>query len=272
VFKNYHPRIPIYFATTVEPTSMQDVQGHLLQKGLALLVVGQEIPQGQELDGPASEDIFFHRLRLKSTLDPRVVRDDNVVGLLGTYAKTFLDIAQYAARNGDTASCIKASDEVVRLGLDPERQAQVLFLTSKNLADVGAAEKAQFYLDSAGKLVKPDRSNRGAVAFTQATIYSAEGKYAAAESIYLSLVTVAPELYWKLSELYRTGFKDNARAEAALESWYAKVSPDWPNTARYIDGLLTQFGDRARARQVLDGWMRKNPRDSAPAAALRRTI
>ena len=272
VFKNYHPRIPIYFATTVEPSSMEDAKGHLLQKGLALLVVGQEIPEGQELDGPATMDIFFNRLRLKSTLDPRVVKDENAVGLLGTYAKTFLDIAQYAARNNDTASCIKASDEVVRLGLDPERQIQVLFLTSKNLADVGVVGKAQLYLDSASKMVKQERSTRGAITWTQAAIDRAAGKYAAAESLYLTLIPVAPELYWDLSEMYRTGLKDNARAEAALESWYGKVAQDWPNTARYIDALLSRFGDRTRARQVLDAWMKKNPKDSAEAAALRRTI
>ncbi|MCX6840809.1 MAG: DUF2723 domain-containing protein [candidate division WOR-3 bacterium] len=272
VFRNYHPRIPTYFATTVEPSSMEDAKGHLLQKGLALLVVGQEIPEGQELDGPASEEIFFHRLRLKSTLDPRVVKDENAVGLLGTYAKTFLDIAQYAARNNDTASCVKASDEVVRLGLDPERRIQVLFLTSKNLADVGVVGKAQLYLDSASKIVKQDRSTRGAITWTQAAIYRAAGKYAAAESLYLTLIPVAPELYWELSEMYRTGLKDNARAEAALESWYGKVAQDWPNTVRYIDALLSRFGDKARARQVLDAWAKKNPKDSAEAAALRRTI
>ncbi len=272
VFKDYHPRIPIYFATTVEPSNMEDVKGHLLQKGLALLVVGREIPPGQELDGPATTDIFFHRLKLKSTLDPRVVKDDNAVGLLGTYAKAYLDIAQYAARNGDTASCIRASDEVVRLGLDQERQAQVLFLTSKNLADVGVVDKAQLYLDSASKMVKQERSTRGAVTWTQAAIYRAAGKFAAAESLYLTLVPIAPELYWDLSEMYRTGLKDNAKAEAALESWYARVVPDWPNTARYIDALLTRFNDRPRARLVLDAWMKKNPKDTAEAAALRRTI
>ena len=272
VFKNYHPRIPIYFATTVEPSNMEDVKGHLLQKGLALLVVGQEIPPGKELDGPATADIFFHRIKLTSTLDPRVVKDDNAIGLLGTYAKAFLDLAQYAAGVGDTASCIKASDEVVRLGMDRERQTQVLFLTSKNLADVGVVDKAQLYLDSASNMVKQDRSTRGAIAWTQASIYRAAGKYAAAESIYMSLVPIAPELYWDLSEMYRTGLKDNAKAEAALETWYGKVAQDWPSTARYIDALLTRFGDRARARLVLDAWMKKNPKDTAEAAALRRTI
>jgi hypothetical protein len=272
VFKDYHPRIPIYFAITVAPSSMEDAKGHLLQKGQVLLVVGQEIPPGQELDGPATTDIFLHRLKLNSTLDPRVVKDENEVGLLATYAKTFLDISQYAAGIGDTATCIKASDDAVRLDLDRDRKAQILFFTSKNLADVGAVDKAQIYLDSATRLVKPDASTRGATAWTQAAIYRAGGKYAAAESIYTYLVTIAPDLYWELSDLYRTGFKDNTRAEAALEQWYGKVEQNWPNTERYVEGLVTQFNDRARARQVLDAWIKKNPKSAAQAAALRGTI
>jgi hypothetical protein len=272
VFKNYQPRIPIYFAITVAPSSMEDAKGHLLQKGQVLLVVGQEIPPGQEFDGPATTDIFLHRLKLNSTLDPRVVKDENEVGLLATYAKTFLDLAQYAAGIGDTATCIKASDAAARLGLDRERKAQILFFTSKNLAEVGAIDKAQICLDSAAKLVTPDASTRGAIAWTQAAIYRAGGKYASAESLYLQLVTIAPDLYWELSDLYRTGFKDNARAEAALESWYNGVGQDWPNTSRYVEGLVTRFNDRARARQVLEAWKKKNPNDSAEAVALSRTI
>jgi tetratricopeptide (TPR) repeat protein len=271
VFRDYRPRNPIYFAITVDPASMEDVKGHLLQKGQVYLVVGQDVPPGQEFDGPATTDIFLHRLKLKSTLDPKVVKDENEVGLLATYAKTFLDLAQYAASIGDTATCIKASDDAVRLGLDPGRRAQVMFMTSKTLADVGEVDKAQSYLDSAAKMLNQDGSARAAVAWTQAVIDRAKGKYAAAESLYLTLVPIAPELYWELSDLYRTGFRDHTRAEAALETWYGKVTPDWPNTSRYIEGLVSRFGDRARARQVLDAWIKKNPKDSA-AATLRRTI
>jgi len=72
--------------------------------------------------------------------------------------------------------------------------------------------------------------------------------------------------------VYRTGLKDNVRAEAALESWYGKVPQDLPNAVRYTDALLARFGDRARARQVVDAWTKKNPRDSTGAALLRRTI
>jgi hypothetical protein len=272
VFKDYHPRIPIYFATTVDPSSMEDLKGHLIEKGLAFLVVGQEVPQGQEFDGPASTDIFLHRLRLNSTLDPRVVKDENEVGLIATYAKMFLDVAQYAAGIGDTATCLKASDNAVRLGLDPGRRPQIELMASKNLADAGVVDKAQIYLDSAATMLNKDGSARGAVAWAQAAIYRAAGKYAAAESLYLALAPIQPEVYWELSEMYRTGLKDNARAEAALDSWYGRVAQDWPNTARYVEGLLTRFGDRVRARQVLETWKKKNPRDSAEAGALLRTI
>ncbi|HTW93101.1 MAG TPA: DUF2723 domain-containing protein [bacterium] len=272
VFKNYRPRIPIYFATTVDPNSEQDVRGHLLQKGLANLVVADDIPQDQELDGPATMDIIFHRMRMNSTLDPHVVKDENTVGLMADYARAFLSAAQYAANVGDAQACKKVSDYAVRLGLDREHQAQVYYLTSKDLADVGVVDQAQAYLDSASKMLKMDRSTQAAFAWTQAEIYRAAGKYAAAESIYLPLVKIAPDLYWDLSELYRIGFKDNVRAEAALDSWYSKTTPDWPSTSRYIQALLGNFADRPRARQVLDAWLKKNPKDTSQASALRKTI
>jgi hypothetical protein len=72
--------------------------------------------------------------------------------------------------------------------------------------------------------------------------------------------------------LYRTAFKDRARAEAALESWYGMVPRNWENTVRYVDGLVSRFADRTRALQVLDTWTSKNPGDSAKAAAFRRTL
>jgi hypothetical protein len=272
VFKDYRPRIPIYFATTVEPSFEQDVQGHLLQKGLADLVVGPEVPQGQDVDVPASEEILFHRLRLKSTLDPHVVKDENTVGLLATYAKTFLDVAHYAAMAGDTAACIKASDYATALEVDPPRRIQIFLLTSRNLAEVGAISRAQACLDSAGEMGKTDRSIGPTIAWTQAEVDRAAGRYAAAESIYRRLLPIAPELYLELSDMYRTGLGDNVRAKAALDSWYGTTNQDWPNTSRYVGGLAGTFGDRARAREVLDAWMRRNPKDSAKASALRKTI
>jgi hypothetical protein len=272
VFRDYRPRIPVYFATTVSPEYMEDVKGHLLLKGLAELVVPQEVPPDRGLDGPASVDIFYHRLRLQSAMDPRVVKDDNTEGLLANYARVLLGIAQYAVGAGDTATCVKACDDAVRMGLDREGRSQVMFLASKSLADVGAADKAQAYLDSANKLVRQDASTRARTAWIEAGVLRARGDYDAAESLYLSTARVAPEPYWDLSELYRTAFKDRARAEAALESWYGMVPRNWENTVRYVDGLVSRFADRTRALQVLDTWTSKNPGDSAKAAAFRRTL
>jgi tetratricopeptide (TPR) repeat protein len=272
IFKDYRPRIPIYFATTVSTDNLEDVKGHLLEKCLVLLVVPQEMPPGQELDGPASLDILEHRLRLKSTLDPRVVKDENTQGLMGNYAKTFLDIAQYADRIADTSAVITTCDHAVRLGLDSERTAQVMFLSSKLLADVGATDKAQTFLDSANKLVKQDDRVRVQTSWVQAQILRSRGNYPAAETLYLANARIAPDLYWDLSDMYHFDLKDNARAESVLDTWYRMVPQNWGNTVRYVEGLRSTFADRQRALQVLDAWAAKNPRDSARVKAYRGAI
>jgi tetratricopeptide (TPR) repeat protein len=173
---------------------------------------------------------------------------------------------------GDTAACIRASDYATALEVDPPRRIQIFLYTSRSLAQVGAINRAQACLDSAARIGKDDPSIGPTITWTQAQVYRAAGRYAAAESAYRRLLPIAPELYLELSDMYRTGLGDNVRAEAALDSWYGTTSQDWPSTSHYVEQLVSAFGDRARARQTLNTWMRNNPLDSARASALRRTL
>jgi hypothetical protein len=267
VFTNdYKPRIPIYFATTVSPDNLKDVQGHLIQKALAKLVVPQEVPPGGELDGKTTIDIVFNKMHLSSSLDPKVAKDENTQGLLINYAVTFLDIAQYCDSTHDTANGLKACEDALRLDLGADKRAQLMYLVSHLLAKFGQSASARARIDSAIALSGRDAGKDPSVQFqrmwTEALIQRSEGSLDQSESTYQNLVRMAPELYWELYDLYRTGFNDRAKAAATLETWYKTVGPNWDNTRRLVRALSDQLRDRARASEVLDTWFRRNPKDS----------
>jgi hypothetical protein len=261
VFANYQPQMSVYFATTVSPENTKDVDGHLRQKGLAQLIVPEEVPTGQEFDGPATIDIVFNKLKFTSSLDPRVVKDDNTRGLLINYARTFLDVAQYCDRVHDTTHGVQASLWALQLGLDKEKRAQLMFLMSRLLANFGKPELAQRYVDSANTIIKQDPTTRVQTAWTQAAILKAQGNFAASESIYQNIVRMAPELYWDLIELYR-GTGEVAKAKTTLETWYRSVPQNWDNTLRLVDAMVQQLADRRGALAALDSYAFKNPKDS----------
>jgi hypothetical protein len=261
VFADYKPQMPIYFATTVSPENTKDVSGHLVQKGLAQLIVPEEVPVGQEFDGPATIDIVFNKLKFKSSLDPRVVKDENTRGLLINYARTFLDVAQYCDRERDTAHGVQSAIWALQLGLDDDKRAQLMFLMSRLLANFGKVDLAQTYLDSANAMVKQDPTIRVQTAWSQAAILRAQGNFAASESIYQNIVRMSPELYWDLIELYR-GTGEFAKAKTTLETWYKSVPQNWDNTRRLVDALVEQLADRNSARVALDSYGLKNPKDS----------
>jgi len=271
IFVNYKPQMPIYFATTVSPENTKDVDGHLLQKGLAQLIVPEVVPSGAEFDGPATIDIVFNRLRFTSSLDPRVVKDDNTRGLLINYARTFLDVAQYCDKVKDTVHGVQACKWAIQLGLDKDKRAQLMFLMSRLLANFGKPDLAQLYLDSANSMVKQDATTRVQTAWNQAAILRAQGNFAASESIYQSIVRMAPELYWDLYELYK-GTKDLAKAEMTLDNWYHAVPQNWDNTQRLLDAVVGELQDHKHALAVLDSYGMKNPKDSQKVRLARQNL
>jgi len=276
VFRNYQGQMPIYFATTVAPEYLQAVDGHLVQQGLAKLVVQDPQAYGGEMDGKTTFDLVRNKMKFNSTFDPHVAKDENTRGMLINYAVTFLDLAQYAAQVNDTADGIKVCDYALRLGMDPDKREQMMDLVSHTLAKFGQNERAQAVLDSANLLLGRDATKDPAAQFqtmwTQALILRNEGKLAQSESMYRALVRYQPEIYWELYDLYRLGFKDNDKAAATLETWYHSVSQNWDNLQRVTSAMVSQLNDKARANLMLDTWLKHNPRDTQRVRAIQSAL
>jgi hypothetical protein len=266
IFRDYKGETPIYFATTVSPDNLKDVEGHLVQKGLVKLVVQDPYREGGEFDGKATIDLVFNQMRMKSSLDRSVAKDENTRGLLINYAVTFLDLAQYCDSVRDTVHGLKACDYALTLDLEQEKRSQLMYLVSHMLAKFGAVERAEALVDSANLLSGRDPGKDPTIQFqtmwTQAIVLRAQGKLLQSESLYLNLVRMAPELHWELYDLHRTGFNDPARAAQTLESWYRTAQPNWENTRRVARAYANQLQDKARAGAFLDSWLQKNMRDS----------
>jgi tetratricopeptide (TPR) repeat protein len=291
VFKDYQGKTPIYFATTVSPDNLRDVQGHLLQKGLAKLVVGQYLPEGRDFDGPATIDLMFNKMNMKSSMDRAVTKDENTKGLLINYAVTFLDLAQYCDSVRDTVNGIRACESALRLDLESEKRAQLMYLLSHLLARFGQTASAAARTDSANVLMgadtslnataKPkadqeqqrrDMTARFQTLWTQANILRAEGKYSEAEAVYQNLVGLLPDMHWELFDLYSTAMNDKVKAAATLEQWYRKAGANWDNTRRLAQAFAGKLHERQRASQVLDTWVKNNPRDSQKVRLVRDSL
>jgi hypothetical protein len=273
--KDYSPRIPVCFATTVSPDNLRDVEGHVVQRGLSKVVVAKPTGMGGDFDGKATIDLVFNKMRLTSSLDPKVTKDENTRGLLINYAVTFLDIAQYCDSTRDTVNGLKACNFALRLDLEKEKRGQLMYLISHLLAKFGQNDRALIAIDSAnllsGKDPKKDMTTQFQVWWTEALIKRSQGNLVASESLYQQLVRMAPELYWDLYDLYRTGFKDKEKAAQTIDAWYRAAGQNWDNTKRVYAAYL-QLADQARAGATLDTWLKRNPRDTQKVRLFREGL
>jgi tetratricopeptide (TPR) repeat protein len=190
-----------------------------------------------------------------------VVKDANTRGLLISYVKTLMDVAQYCDQVKDTVHGVQACQWSIQLGLNKDYRAQVMFQMSPLLANLGRPDLAQTYLDSANSMTSQSPTTRAQTARTQAAILRAQGSFAAAESIYLNIVRMVPDWYWDLYDLY-LGTRDTAKAEATLDNWYRSVPQNWENTQRLVDALTGRLEDRKHALEILDSYAIRNPLDS----------
>jgi hypothetical protein len=134
-------------------------------------------------------------------------------------------------------------------------------------------------LDSAialsGKDPQKDPTVQFHVKWTQALNLRAEGNYVASESVCLSLVHMAPELYWELFDLYLTGLKDRTKAADVLGTWYEAVGGTegkWDDLCRLVDAYAVRLGDREDALQAIDDWVLEHPEDADRAQQLRENL
>ena len=219
----YHPRTPVYFATTVSPRSLQDVKPYLRLEGLAYRVVPES--GAEQVDAPRTRYLIDSVYSMKSIFDRRVQKDENTRGLLITYAATFMGLASEYRKQNRPLDAEEVLSLATRLELDKDRRMTVLYHYSSFALENGHFDRALAALDTIRALgfKQPEFALRRGVA------YEGKGDLAQAEAAYLEAVAGDPsrgDLVQALVRLYLDKLRDTARGKAELEQWLRRVPTD----------------------------------------------
>jgi hypothetical protein len=229
----YSPRTPVYFATTVAPSSLQDVKGHLRLEGLVYRVV----PEAgvEQVDVARSRYLVDSVYSMKSILDPRVRKDENTRGLLLTYAATFMGMANEYRRQNRSLDAEHVLTLATGLELDPERRMTILYHLSSFALQNGHYDSALAALET----VRALGFNQPEFAVRRGVAYEGKGDLNGAESAYIEAVNADPgrgEFVEALVRFYLDRLRDTAKGKALLELWLRR-SPADSTAARQLRQL-----------------------------------
>ncbi len=229
----YHPRTPVYFATTVSPSSLQDVRSHLRLEGLVYRVVPEA--GGDQVDVARSRYLVDSVFSMKSIFDPSVRKDDNTKGLLLTYAATFMGMANEYRRQNRPLDAEHVLKMAAALGLDRERRMTILYHLSNSALQARHYDSALVALDT----IRALGYNQPEFAALRGVAYEGKGDLKGAESAYLDAVSADPgrvEFVQALVRLYIDKLRDTAKGKAMLELWLRR-SPSDSAAARQLQRL-----------------------------------
>ena len=228
----YHPRTPVYFATTVGREKFADVAPYLRLEGLVYRVVPE--PGNGQVDIDRSLDLIYNKYKMASMLDPRVYKDDNTKGLFITYAASYLGVATELRQVGRRKEAEDLVARALRFDLDKERKATLFYHLGAMALDNGNYDRAIAALDTVKLL---GLSN--------------------------------PEFDRLLGEAYEAK-GDFPKAAAAYEAAAAAATNDARPVQSLTRVYLERLYDTGRARAVLEAWLRRTPDDSTSARRLRQ--
>lgn len=236
----YHPKSPVYFATTVSPDNMQDAQPYLRLEGLVYRVVPQRerIPAEGQIDTARTRRLLFEQFRMRSMLDPRVEKDDNTRGLLITYAHSYLLLAMEYARISNYTTACSVLEPALRFELEGPQKMLLFYHYSRFSALSGNYQSALNAIDSALVYAGTDPRLRLELIVQRGLIAQGMGNYAEAERMFQQAQAMYPDEWQLVNILYRF----------------------------YVD----QLNDYQRARNLLTDWLRRHPADSNAARLLHR--
>ncbi|MEO0008988.1 MAG: DUF2723 domain-containing protein [candidate division WOR-3 bacterium] len=234
----YQPRSPVYFATTVSPDNMQDVQPYLRLEGLVQRVVGEreKIPGEGQIDTARTRRLLFEQFKMKSMLDPRVEKDENTRGLLITYAHSYLLLAMEYARTGNYAAACSTLQPALRFELESPQKMLLFYHYSRFSALSSNYSAALMAVDSALAYAGDDPRLRLELILQRGLIAQGMGNYPEAEKMFQQALAMYPDEWQLVNVLYRL----------------------------YVDDLR----DYNRARTLLTDWLRRHPADSNAARLL----
>jgi len=234
----YQPKSPVYFATTVSPDNMQDVQPYLRLEGLVYRVVSEpeKTPGEEQIDTARTRELLFEKFRMKSMLDPRVEKDENTRGLLITYAHSYLLLAMEYARTGNYSAARATLQPALRFEMEGPQKMLLFYHYSRFSALSGDYQSAMGAIDSAMAYAGNDPRLQLELIIQRGLIAQGMGNYPEAERMFQQARAMQPDEWQLVNLLYRL----------------------------YVDQA-----NYSRARELLTDWLRRHPADANADRLLR---
>ncbi len=228
---SYHPRTPVYYATTVSHDNLEEVEPNLRLEGLVNRVVPEQ--GANQVDVEKTRHLLYDVYVMNSMLDPKVAKDENTRGLLINYAASYLSLASEYQKKGQNELAEEVIEKALSFDLDPDRKVPLFYHASLFAMLNGKYDRALGYLDSIEQrgYSDPELSLRRGYA------YQGKGDFVQAEAAYRSALTQDPTRPDPIQALYRL----------------------------YLDDLH----DTAKARMLMQQWLRRTPSDSVASKLLR---
>lgn len=241
---------PIYFAVTVSPENMlnldnrRNVKGqdnYLRMDGLAFRV----IPYGGPRDFISPQKLqtnLFEKFQYRNLNNPEVYYNDNILGLLQNYRSAFLRLTNYyqltapadETANEKALAVLDKMNEVMPEEVVPLRNYQLSVQFGRMYADAGRPQELRRRLEQIPK------------------IYTLEPM---------------DKLY--LAEFYSQYLKDTAKAES-LAVAVLNESPQTSQAYGWLAAYYTRSQQYKQAAAILEKWLQQNPTDSEAKAELTR--
>ena len=232
---------PVYFAVTVSPTNMlnldnrrnvKDSKNYLRMDGLAFRVMPYGGPKNDFISPVKLEANLFEHFKYRNLDNPEVYFNNNIIGLLQNYRSAFLRLTNYYRTQGLTQNNKEKALAVLQK-MDAVMPEEVIPLRDFRLS----LNFGQMYSDFGNPQGLEDRLDKILKIYNLRTI---------------------DQLY--IAEFYAQILKNNAKAESLVVSLreenpetreiYLWLASHYTRSRRFDDGI-----------QVLEKWMNDHPED-----------
>lgn len=241
---------PIYFAVTVSPENMLNLdnrrrdKGHdnyLRMDGLAFRVM----PYGGSQDFISPEKLhvnLFEKFQYRNLDNPNVFYNDNILGLLQNYRSAFLRLTNHyqtmglsdSSANEKALAVLDKMNEAMPEEIVPLRNYQLSIQFGRMYADAGRPEELRRRLEQVPK------------------VYHLEP---------------IDKLY--LAEFYAQFLRDSAKAES-LAVAVMNEAPETNQVYGWLVGHYTRTQQYKKSTEVLEKWLQRYPADREAKAELAR--
>jgi tetratricopeptide (TPR) repeat protein len=221
--ENYTPRTPVYYATTVSPDNLEEVEPNLRLEGLVNRVVRE---QGKDqVDVEKTRHLMYDVYVMNSMLDPKVEKDENTRGLLINYAASYLALAGEYQKANQNVEAQEVIEKALTFDLEQDRKVPLFYHASMFAMLNGQYDKAIGYLDSIQLrgYQDPELSLRRGYA------YQGKGDFVKAEAAYRAAITedpTRPDPIQALYRLYLDDIHDTGKARILMQQWLQRAPQD----------------------------------------------